>query len=174
MTVSIRPLRREDVPAIVAAEDEATVRWLSEQPSTIEGTEAYVVRLDADARRGKGKRAYGIWVEGTCVGTVDYDPDCTDDCEPGDVNIAYGVAPWIRGQGVAVAAVELICALLQERGIGTCAIIRADERNPSSTRVAQKAGFSHLRDSRTSSGSPANDTETMRVFGRGLSRRPNL
>ncbi len=68
MRVTLQPLRPSDAAAVVAAEDEATVRWLSGGRSTVEGT-------------------------------ADYDPDVTDGLEPGDVNIAYGVAPGPAGTG---------------------------------------------------------------------------
>lgn len=169
--ISIEPLRPEDASAIVAAEDEQTVRWLSESTSTVRGTARYIAQLDRDAEQYRRKRAFGIWLDGTCVGTVDYDPDVADGLEPGDVNIAYGVAPWVRGRGIAVRAVELICGMLREREVGTRAVIRTDERNLASVRVAEKAGFEHLRDLRV----PAEPTDgratvVMHVFGRDLLR----
>lgn len=169
MRISIQPLRREDARAVVDAEDDETVRWLSEEKSTIRGTEEYISRLARDAKQGKPKRAFGIWLDGRCVGTVDYDPDVTDGLEPGDVNIAYGVAPWARGRGVAVHAVELICATIRERAVGTRAVIRTDARNPASSRVAEKAGFTHLRDVHvTTETQDGGRPVVMHVYGRTL------
>ncbi|MFC0673699.1 GNAT family N-acetyltransferase [Brachybacterium hainanense] len=167
MEISLAPLRPADAPAIVEAEDALTVRWLSGGESTVEGTAAYIDRLARDAEAGRAKRAFGIWAEGCCVGTIDYDPEVADGLDAGDVNIAYGVAPWMRGRGVAVRAVELICAVIRERGIGTRAVIRADARNPASARVAEKAGFVHLRDVESTEetredGSPV----VLKIFGR--------
>ena len=167
--VSLAPLRPEDAQAIVDAEDHLTVRWLSEGESALEGTEQYIVQLARDAEQGRRKRAFGIWADGRCVGTVDFDPDVTGGLEPGDVNIAYNVAPWVRGRGVAARAVELICATILERGVGTRAVIRADLRNAASSRVAEKAGFVLLRDvlieaERQEDGSPV----VLRVYGRDL------
>lgn len=169
MRVTLQPLRPSDAAAVVAAEDEATVRWLSGGRSTVEGTADFVRRLDREAEQGAAKRAFGIWLDGACVGTADYDPDVTDGLEPGDVNIAYGVAPWARGHGIAVRAVELLCAIIHDRGIGTRAVIRADVRNPASTRVAEKARFTYLRDvtsstERQDDGAPV----TLRVYGHEL------
>ncbi len=169
-SVQIHPLRPEDAQAVVDAEDEHTVRWLSGGVSTLAGTQAYIERLAVDVATGASKRAFGIWLDGQCVGTVDFDADIRDDgLVAGDVNLAYGVAPTVRGRGVAVAAVELACALIAERGVGTRAVIRADARNLASGRVAEKAGFVHLRD-------VVSQTETddqgqpviQRVFGRQL------
>jgi RimJ/RimL family protein N-acetyltransferase len=170
MQIDIRPLRPEDAAAVVAAEDERTVQWYSGGVSTLEGTTGYILGLDHDAERGKAKRAFGIWADGDFVGTIDFDPDVTDGLEAGDVNIAYGVASWMRGQGVAGRAVELICEVIRDGGIGTRAVIRADVRNPSSARVAEKAGFVHLRDVDSSTetvedGSPV----VLRVYGQELS-----
>lgn len=146
MDIVLRPLLIEDAASVVAAEDDQTVRWLSGGRSTVEGTRAYITRLREDAAAGFPKRAFGIWADGECVGTIDYDPDVTDALDPGDVNISYGVAPWARGHGVAARAVDLLCELLKERGVGGRAAIRADTRNLASARVAQKAGFEELRE----------------------------
>lgn len=169
MDISLAPLRPEDAAAIVAAEDALTVRWLSGGESTLEGTEEYIRGLDEAAGNGAGKRAFGIWADGRCVGTVDYDPAALDGLEPGDVNLAFGVAPEVRGRGVAGRAVELACALIAERGVGSRAVIRADARNPASARVAQKAGFTWLRDvpSSTETGEDGSPV-ILRVFGRAL------
>lgn len=169
MNVDLRPLRREDARAIVAAEDDATVRFLSGGRSTVQGTEEYIDRLDREAAEGRSKRAFGIWADGACVGTVDFDPQVTDGLEPGDVNIAYGVAPWIRGRGVAVRAVDLVCAIIAERNQGRRAAIRASVDNPASQRVAEKAGFVFSHEMR--SGTDVDDAgrpEVFRVFVREL------
>lgn len=167
--ISIEPLRPEDAPALVAAEDEQTVRWLSEEKSTVAGTSEYIAQLARGAEQGRRKRAFGIWLGGHCVGTVDYDPDVTAGIEPGDVNISYGVAPWVRGRGIAVRAVELICTTIRERGAGHRAVIRTDARNAASVRVAEKAGFERLGDLLDPSGDRAHGTAVvMHVFGRDL------
>lgn len=135
----------------------------------MEGTAAYIAQLVHDAENGKAKRAFGIWLDGRCVGTVDYDPDVTDGLEPGDVNVAYGVAPEVRGRGVAVRAVELVCVEILESGAGRRAVIRADARNLASARVAEKAGFTYLRDIRIASvAGEDGESEILRVYGREL------
>lgn len=141
MEISIAPLARTDAAAVVAAEDEEMQRWLTGGQSTVLRTEAYIDALEENARAGASKRAFAIRVDGKCVGTVDFDAEVTDGLEPGDVNIAYGVAPWMRGRGVASRAVELVCEVIRERGVGRRAVIRTDERNPASARVAERAGF---------------------------------
>lgn len=145
MTVLLRPLRIRDADAIVAAEDHLTVRWLSGGASTVEGTRAYVESLRTAADSGSTKRAFGIWADRACVGTIDYSLEVADGLDPGDVNIAYGVATWVRGQGVTSRAVVEVRGLLRRRRIGSRAAIRAHVRNPDSARVAEKAGFTELR-----------------------------
>ncbi len=156
---------------MVAAEDELTVRWLSGGHSTVAGTAEYILRLDRAAEQGRPKRAFGIRLDDRCVGTIDVDPEVADGLDPGDVNIAYGVAPWVRGRGVAVRAVELVCAVIRDRGLGTRAVIRADSRNPASSRVAEKAGFRLLRVVHSSTESQEDGRPVvLQVYGRDLPR----
>jgi RimJ/RimL family protein N-acetyltransferase len=144
--VTVEPLRHEHAAAIVAAEDDETIRWLSGGRSTVVGTEAYVDRLAREAAAGAGKRAFAVLVDGDCVGTIDYDPDVHDGLDPGDVNIAYGIAPWMRGRGVTAIAVAQICDRIRSGGVGTRAAIRADVRNTASAKVAERAGFTFVRE----------------------------
>ncbi|MGP5307057.1 GNAT family N-acetyltransferase [Brachybacterium alimentarium] len=106
MQITIEPLRLEDARAVVEAEDEETVRWLSEEKSTVEGTTKFIARLAREAEQDKPKRVFGICLDGAFVGTIDFDPDVTDGLEAGDVNIAYGVDLSVRGRGVAAQAVD--------------------------------------------------------------------
>lgn len=170
MTVVVKPLRVEDAEAVVAAEDHLAIRWFSGGTSTVEGVREYVESLLAAANAGSTKRAFGIWVDGACVGTIDYSLEVTDGLDSGDVNIAYGVAPWVRGQGVASQAVVQVCETLRDRRIGSRAAIRADLRNPASARVAEKAGFTLLRVvSSASELDEIGDPVVFRIFVRDLS-----
>ncbi|GAA1489510.1 GNAT family N-acetyltransferase [Brachybacterium sacelli] len=146
MTITVEPLRVEDAGAMVAAEDEETIRRLTGGRSTIEGTREYVRRLAENALAGSTKRAFTIRVDGECVGSIDHDADPQDGIGPGDVNIAYVLAPWLRGRGITARAVELLCAELSRRGAGERAVIRCEADNLASVRVAEKAGFAYVRD----------------------------
>lgn len=54
---------------------------------------------------------------------------------------------WFAGgRCIAVDAVRLVCAVLRERGIGERAAMRVDPMNLRSVRVAEKAGFTFVRD----------------------------
>lgn len=143
--VSLTPLVVEDAEAYVDGEDEEIVRWLSGGRSTVDRTRAFIRELDARSARGAAKRAFTIRLDGRVAGSIDHDAEVTDGLDPGDVNLAYGVHPWARGRGVAVRAVELICARLREQG-AVAAVIRADLDNVASLRVAERAGFRPVRE----------------------------
>lgn len=144
--VGLRPLTMADVALHNAGEDDDIVRWLSGAPSTTESTRRHFAMLESNARRGTGKRGFGVVVNGELAGYVDFDPDAEGLPEPGDVNIAYAIHPWARRQGVATAAIELICTHLEDLSVGQRAIIRAETGNKHSIAAARSSGFTHLGD----------------------------
>ncbi|WJY00399.1 GNAT family N-acetyltransferase [Curtobacterium sp. 458] len=144
--VSLRALTDADVAAHNAGEDDQTIRWLSGAPSTTLSTRRHFEMLARNARRGAGKRGFGVLLDGELAGYIDFDPDANDLPEPGDVNIAYAVHPWARRQGVATVAIRLLCARLEALGVGRRAIIRAETDNDASVTVARNSGFVHLGD----------------------------
>jgi RimJ/RimL family protein N-acetyltransferase len=146
VTIELRALTRADAEAHCAGEDEQTVRWLTGGYGTVEGTAAYFEWLAGNAAAGRGKRGFGVWLDGHLAGYVDCDPDVGDGLKAGDVNVSYAVHPWARGRGVAVEAVQLICAYVRANQIGRRAAIRVDPENEASVRVARKCGFTYMRD----------------------------
>lgn len=144
--IELRPLTDEDVEAHVAGEDFEVIRWLSEVPSTDESTRRHFAVLAANARAGEGKRGFGIWADGRLAGYIDFDPDAKDMPAAGDVNLAYAVHPWARRQGVATAAVLLMCNQLADQVACKRAIIRVDARNTASRAVAVRSGFRCIAD----------------------------
>ncbi|MGW6282079.1 GNAT family N-acetyltransferase [Kribbella sp. NPDC055071] len=146
MTVELRSLTAADAEAHCAAEDELTVRWLTGGYGDVEGTIEYFAWLAKNADTGTGKRGFGIWTSGRLCGYVDYTPDLDDGLDPGDVALAYSIHPWARGQGLAVEAVRLLCDVLRTDKVGTRAAIRVEPENTASVHVAQKAGFTYIRD----------------------------
>ncbi len=146
MTFELRPIAPADAEAQCAGEDDLTVRWLTGGYGEVEGTREYIEGLVRNAEAGVGKRAFGMWLSDRMCGYIDYNPDLDDGLEPDDVNLSYGVHPWARGRGVAVEAVRLVCEVLRRDGIGSRAAILVEPENTRSVRVAQKAGFSYLRD----------------------------
>lgn len=146
MEVPLRPLVVADARAHCAGEDDLTVRWLTGGYGNLETTTEYIEELARDAAAGAGKRAFGVWLGDRLCGYVDYDPDLDDGLEPGDVNLTYAVHPWARGRGIAAQAVHLVCQILRNDQVGTRAVIRVEPENLRSVRVAEKAGFVHIRE----------------------------
>lgn len=146
MRITLRALTRQDVEAHNAGEDEHIVRWLTGRYGTVQSTADYFDRLADNARAGRGKRGFGVFLDDRLAGYVDCDPDARDGLEPGDVNISYAVHPWARGQGVAGEAVRLICEYMREHRIGRRAAIRVYPENRASVRVAEKGGFTYVAD----------------------------
>jgi RimJ/RimL family protein N-acetyltransferase len=146
MAIDLRPLVHADAEAHCAGEDDQTVRWLTGGYGTIEGTCSYFDWLAQNAAAARGKRGFGVWLDGRLAGYVDCDPDLTDGIEPGDVNVSYAVHPWARGRGVAQEAVSLICEFIRSERLGRRVAIRVEPENEPSVRVAEKCGFKHIRD----------------------------
>jgi RimJ/RimL family protein N-acetyltransferase len=146
VTIELRPLTHAHAAAHCAGEDSQTVKWLTGGYGTVEGTCAYFDWLAENARVAKGKRGFGVWLDGQLAGYVDCDPDMTDGLEPADVNLSYAVHPWARGRGVATSAVRLMCDFVRSNAIGTRAAIRVEPANQASIRVAEKCAFRYVRD----------------------------
>lgn len=146
MSIELRPLTREDAHAHCAGEDELTVHWLTGGYGTVAGTAAYIDQLAENAAAGRGKRGFGVWLDGRLAGYVDFDPDNDDGLEPDDINLSYSVHPWARGRGVAVDAVRATCDVLRRNDIGARAAIRVEPENTASVRVAERCGFRYVRD----------------------------
>lgn len=139
-------LSADDAEAHCAGEDEETVRWLTGGYGTIEGTRDYFRMLADNAQAGRGKRGFGVWLDGRLAGYVDCDPDLTDGLDEDEVNISFGVHPWARGRGVAGEAVRLMWGFMREQRLGTRAALRIEPENTASIRVAEKSGFTFIRE----------------------------
>jgi RimJ/RimL family protein N-acetyltransferase len=146
VTFELRPIAPSDAEAQCAGEDELTVRWLTGGYGEVEGTREFIEGLVRNAEAGVGKRALGMWLSGRMCDYIDFNPDLDDGLEPDEVKVSYAVHPWARGRGVAVEAVGLVCDVLRRDGIGSRAAILVEPENTRSVRVAQKAGFSYVRD----------------------------
>ncbi|SDK67438.1 GNAT family N-acetyltransferase [Streptomyces indicus] len=140
-TVTLSPLRPEDVDGHLAGEDALLVRFLNGGPGTRESVDAYVRHCMEQWADAGPLRAFGIRVDGggTLVGTVDL-RFAAEGLAPGQVNVAYGLyAPW-RGQGLATRAVRLVLPYAAREG-GREAVIQVEPENPGSAAVARRAGF---------------------------------
>ena len=135
----LRPYRADDLPALVGAIDEETVRWLTHVPWPYTDEEG---RWFLDF-------AAGSWLSHQAHFAV---ADAGSDALLGGLNVdidlphaigevGYRVNPEARGRGVATRAVGLVA----DWAFGPLGLARldlgADTRNLGSLRVAAKAGF---------------------------------
>lgn len=152
-TITLSPLRPDDVDAHLAGEDEQLVRWLNGGPGTREGVEAYVRHCREQWESAGPLRAFGIraGADEVLAGTVDL-RFAGEGLAPGQVNVAYGLYPSWRGRGLATRAVLLASRYAADEG-GAEAVIQVEPDNPASAAVARRAGFT-LREpaSRTDAG----------------------
>jgi RimJ/RimL family protein N-acetyltransferase len=138
--VLLRPLVLSDVDAHLAGEDHELVRWLSGAPGTRETVEDYVRGCIAAWANQGPKLTFGIRrvTDDVLVGTIDaqISPPYLGS---GQVNIAYGLYPTARGQGLATRSVGLLCRYLAQRSDVSEAVIRMDPENRASAAVAERA-----------------------------------
>lgn len=144
-TITLSPLRRDDVDAHLAGEDEHLVRWLAGGPATRDGVEAYFQHCHQQWATDGPLRSFGIRTcQGrTLVGTIDLRFE-GEGLESGQVNVAYGLYPSWRGRGLATRAVDLVCRYAAEQG-ATAAVVKVAPENPASAGVALRAGFGLVR-----------------------------
>lgn len=141
-TVTLRPWREHDVPAIVdGCRDDEVAWWLDQVPQPYGEADArtYV----AMTRRGWKDGTHATFAitdpeSGTVLGSVGIhwlEPD------HGVAEVGYWVCREARGKGVATRAT----ALAARWAIDGCGVkrlqLRADTRNVASQRVAEAAGF---------------------------------
>ena len=135
----LRPYRADDLPALVAAIDEETARWLTHVPWPYNDDEGRWF-LQFAARSWSGHQAHFAVADAgsdALVGGLNVDIDL-----PHAIGeVGYRVNPEARGQGVATRAVGLVA----DWAFGPLGLARldlgADTRNLASLRVAAKAGF---------------------------------
>jgi RimJ/RimL family protein N-acetyltransferase len=149
--VHLDALLDADVPAHLTGEDDASVRWLTEgHVSTAASTRAWIERsLAGWAGTGSSSQrplALRDAATGALAGMVEYNLDRAGlGLEAGEVNVSYQVYPQFRGRGFAVRAVNLIVEhLIGEPGVRVL-VLRVEDGNEASMRVAARAGFvAHL------------------------------
>lgn len=138
----LRPYRAEDAPDVaLACRDELTQRWL---PLPNPYTDADALSWCTEVSRGFRTSGEGIeWAairrsDQRLIGSFGLK---RTDWRGRSSEIGYWVAPWARGEGLAVEAVERIGRwLLLEQGFERM-VLRAATGNTASQRVANKAGF---------------------------------
>lgn len=137
-TVTLAPLGPADFEAHYAGEDADMVRWLSGRPSTPAALRAYLELCERQWAEAGPLRNFGIRVP-DLAGTMDVQV-AQPYLAPGQTNLAYGLYPHWRGQGLATRAVRLACAYAASLGC-TEAVIRCERPNTPSAAVALRAGF---------------------------------
>jgi RimJ/RimL family protein N-acetyltransferase len=138
----LRPYRAEDAPEVaLACRDELAQRWL---PLPNPYTDADALAWCSEIAPGFRSSGEGIeWAairrsDGQLIGSFGLK---RTDWRGRISEIGYWVAPWARGEGLAVEAVEAVAQwLLREQGFERL-VLRAAPGNRASQRVAEKAGF---------------------------------
>lgn len=139
----LRPYRAEDArDVMLACGDELTQRWLPlPNPYTDADALAWCTEISPRFRTsGEGIEWAAIRrSDGRLIGSFGLK---RTDWRGRSSEIGYWVAPWGRGEGLAVEAVRAIARwLLDEQGFDRM-VLRAAPGNSASMRVAEKAGFS--------------------------------
>ncbi|MFF5446192.1 GNAT family N-acetyltransferase [Streptomyces sp. NPDC012888] len=151
-TITLSPLRPDDVEAHLAGEDELLVRWLNGGPGTREGVDAYFRHCREQWDTGGPLRAFGVrtGADQVLAGTIDL-RFAGEGLAPGQVNVAYGLYPSWRGRGLATRAVLLASRYAAGEGAAE-AVIQVEPENPASAAVARRAGFTLGKPTRSKDG----------------------
>ncbi len=134
MTIRLVPLTDAHVPALLKTLHDPEAMRFTRTPDPIpEGwLEEWRTRFD-----GVSRVLWAIVDGEEFVGYAVTGPINRDDLE---VELGYAVAPWARNRGVATETLRQLAHWAFEEGLQRAtALISVD--NPSSSRVAEKAGF---------------------------------
>jgi RimJ/RimL family protein N-acetyltransferase len=133
--LELRPWKEDDVPAIVAACNDADIQhWIPviPRPYTEDDARAFIRGEVA----GTGIHQFAVTLADSVVGSIGMK---VNDFRTG--HIGYWCAPEGRGRGVTTRALRLLC----EHSFGELALERleliTDPDNHASQRVAEKVGF---------------------------------
>jgi RimJ/RimL family protein N-acetyltransferase len=161
--VTVRPLRDADIPAIVAAcQDPEIPRWTRvPSPYTREDAERFVAIAATEARAGEGVAlAVADAADDRFLGTI----GLMELSEDGYGEIGFWTAPEARGKGATTRAVVLLRDWARdELGVKTIEIL-AHRDNRASQRVAERAGFTDVRELRTVARMPPGRREGYMTF----------
>lgn len=140
--VTLRPLWQADAAEHLAGQDTEIIRWLSGGPSTLETVRGYIQRAETMWSAGGPIFTFGIRATNreALAGTIDVQLQ-RPYAAPGQANLAFGLYPAWRGQGLASRAVLLAVCCLREHTEAEQALIRAAPVNTSSCAAARRAGF---------------------------------
>lgn len=170
MTFTFRPMRLDDVPAVVAWQrSPAAARWF--EPLTVEAATKRYAPWIATSRPVRLVVAH---VEGADVGYAqlyrigDLPPAAAPPAHPDDVGIDFCIgSPGHLGRGLGHALLDDLCTLAAWAFPDTSAVVSApDHRNVRSRRALTKAGFEEQV--WFDAPSPAGGTATLVLHRRGL------
>jgi RimJ/RimL family protein N-acetyltransferase len=144
-TATLRPLRPADAAAHLAGEDDELVEWLNGGVGTAATVRAHIDRAAAMWAAGGPTFNFGIRNTATdiLVGTIDIQLDQPYAAD-NQANLAFGLYPRWRGQGLAIRAVLLAVRFLVQHTDIEEALIRVDPFNTASAAVAERADFRHI------------------------------
>jgi RimJ/RimL family protein N-acetyltransferase len=133
--IELRPWKLEDVPAIVAACNDADIQyWIPVIPRPY--TEADALAFVQGEIPGVGRHQFAITAGGRVVGSIGMG---VNDSRNG--HIGYWCARAARGNGVTTRALRLLCEhSFEELDLLRLELI-TDPDNLASQRVAEKVGF---------------------------------
>jgi hypothetical protein len=125
-TVVLRPLREDDIPAIVeACRDPVTIRWTTiPDPYDEQHARDFLADYSARGWAEDTRAVFAIADPRTdqYLGTIDLRLSSDESAEVG-----YNVAPWARGRGVGTAALRLAAG-----GGSRCSVCNASSGRPRS------------------------------------------
>lgn len=141
--VTLRPWRERDAQALVAALNEPDIAAFLDripQPYTL-GDARWYLDWTLQGWRDASGSAFAVCLAGADepIGSMGVN---WSDVQEGIAEVGYWVAAGVRGRGVATAALRLVSRWAFDAVPGLARLqLRADVRNGSSNRVAEKAGF---------------------------------
>lgn len=138
----LRPLTHDDAGDHLAAEDAELVHWLNRVPSTPATVHRYIARSMESWAAGGPTFCFGIRTVGedALAGTIEVQLDKAF-LAPDQANLAYGLYPKWRGQGLATSAVLLAVEFVRRNTDVREVLILTATGNPASAAVARRAGF---------------------------------
>lgn len=142
--IQLRPLTQADAGAHLAGEDEEMAKWLNGGRSTAATVQTAIAKFEEQWRTGGPRRAFGVFdcSNGQLIGFVEANLELLGNSA--EVNVAYGIFPTWRGQGLAGRAIDLVAEYLRSATEASEIVLRIVPENVCSIRVAEKAGFARV------------------------------
>jgi RimJ/RimL family protein N-acetyltransferase len=136
VTITLRPWRADDLPALLAAHrDPALRRWLATS-LTGEAEARQWLEVQAAGWDSATRFSFAVVTDGNAIGHV-----VVKMGNAGTAEVGYWTAPQVRGQGIATRAVETVSGwAFYTHDLTRLDLLHA-EGNTASCRVAEKCGY---------------------------------